>query len=65
MVEIIQHGVLDKRPDPKRTFVCLECRCVFKCDKEDYVSTWQYNESGCYSKCPECGSRALEKRTRG
>jgi hypothetical protein len=60
MVEVIQHGDPDRLKRTKR-FVCTECGCIFKCDKEDYKISSQYNETRYYASCPDCKHSAYEE----
>lgn len=56
-MKIIKEGNLDKFMRAKR-FKCNYCDCIFKANKDEYNTNYQYNEEYYTCKCPCCGNIA-------
>lgn len=62
-MEIIKHGdpeALERKRNPRYTFKCRECGCIFKCGKGFYEEDFWRNETIRQAWCPECKSQAYE-----
>lgn len=55
-MKIIKHGDLERLKQIKH-FICEKCGCEVEADNTEYkYDRLDYNEEGCYIKCPDCNN---------